>query len=58
MYSVFSSNINLCKEFKPLDRVYHNKIQQDNFSGVHSACREENEQKVGIYVQLHTQGKT
>ena len=30
---------------------------QDACSGVHSACREENKRKVGIYVQLLRQGK-
>ena len=30
--------------------------QQDACSGVHSACREENRRKVGIYVQLLRQG--
>ena len=30
--------------------------EQDACSGVHSACREENRRKVGIYVQLLRQG--
>ena len=35
-----------------------NNKQQDACSGVYSACREENAQKVDSYVQLHRKGKT
>ena len=31
------------------------KSKQDACSGVHSACREENRHKVGIYIQLFRQ---